>query len=126
MTNRGLSAWIAAARGGVLIGAVLIAAPVLGGPELSAQRADQLRRGMKAPVVTNPPRALIALRSPAPTYWKEGAILGTLVGALVIWKAGVVGIEDFTPRVGFGLLLAGGLVGGVPGALIGGQFPKRK
>jgi hypothetical protein len=122
--DRGTSAWIAAARR-LLFGAVLIAIPVLGAPELSGQRADQLRQGMRAPVAADPPRAIIALRPPAPTYWKEGAIIGTLVGALVIWKAGVVGIEKFTPRVGFGLLLAGGLVGGVPGALIGGQFPKR-
>jgi len=65
-----------------------------------------------------------------PTYWKEGAligvVLGTIGGALV--GHGLCGMSEEFHKDCTGSLFLGGLLGAVllavPGALIGGQFPK--
>jgi hypothetical protein len=62
-----------------------------------------------------------------PTHWKEGALIGGVVTGLglVLWVNALCSDSgtdcgDAVPLA----LLGGGLVGGVVGALIGGQFPK--
>lgn len=91
-----------------------------------AQSLDQARLGFVAAhdQAFKSEVAIPAAHSGQQTHWKEGFIIGTVVGALVVYKGGVVGIDRFTPRVAIGLTALGSLIGGVPGALIGGQFPK--
>ena len=65
-----------------------------------------------------------------PTYWKEGALIGGVVGAAV----GVLVFHDLCSTsddadknctlMSVGGALTGALVLGIPGALIGGAFPK--
>ena len=67
-----------------------------------------------------------------PTYWKKGAAIGGVVGALggLLLAHAVCGLSDETghgcPTSGTLLMSAvgGGFLLAVPGALIGGQFDK--
>jgi hypothetical protein len=65
-----------------------------------------------------------------PTYWKEGALIGGGIGVLLgAWLGhGLCGLSDEFGKNCTGSLVVGGMVGAVllaiPGALVGGQFPK--
>jgi hypothetical protein len=65
-----------------------------------------------------------------PTYWKEGAIVGGVVGGigLGLLAARFCAVAEETDENCTGATLVGGLLGavilGVPGALIGGSLPK--
>jgi hypothetical protein len=67
-----------------------------------------------------------------PTYWKEGLIIGGLLGGIsgALLGHGLCEDSDSAVKHCTGSLLVGGLLGaailGIPGALIGGQFPKQK
>ncbi len=68
-------------------------------------------------------------RNIPPTYWKEGALIGGLTGAVALAVLVTAFCEDSeTADSCGGTTVGGALVGavllGVPGALIGGQFPK--
>ena len=72
-----------------------------------------------------------SLRQLRPTYWKEGAlvggVLGLVGGALVGHR--LCGLAEESTKHCTGSLVVGGVVGAallaVPGALIGGQFSKK-
>ena len=65
-----------------------------------------------------------------PTYWKEGALIGGAVGALLGAAAGygVCDGSDDSSKHCAGSLVLGGVFGAalvaIPGALIGGRFSK--
>jgi hypothetical protein len=65
-----------------------------------------------------------------PTYWKEGALVGALLGGTVgaLGGAAICGQADEPGKDCTGSTILGGVVGGVllaiPGALVGGLFPK--
>jgi hypothetical protein len=71
-----------------------------------------------------------ATASIRPTYWKEGAlvagILGGALGALA--GSGLFGQSDDPNKNCTGSTILGGMVGalilGIPGAIVGGLFPK--
>ena len=64
----------------------------------------------------------------APTYWKEGALVGgVIVGAFGAYLYhGLCGMDgpDNCGGALVGGAILGFLIGAIPGALIGGQFPK--
>jgi hypothetical protein len=110
-----------------LSGAISLATVHVG--VLQAQRIESRDFGRRDPPaemsrMTINPKILEGVNAGENTYWIEGLAIGTVVGALVLYNRGVVGVESITPRVVLGLTVFGGLVGGVPGALIGGQFKK--
>jgi hypothetical protein len=64
-----------------------------------------------------------------PTYWKQGAFIGGLTAGLglALFIAGLCHDSDTSNNCGSALtggFLVGGVIGGVSGALIGGQFPQ--
>jgi hypothetical protein len=72
-----------------------------------------------------------SLRAARPTYWKEGAVagglLGLVAGALLVHH--LCGLDESTRSCTGSTLLGAGLgavVLGVPGALIGGQIRKQR
>jgi hypothetical protein len=92
---------------------------------LPAQRPEQLRVGIQ------PVRDSLHNINPAvvvradSSHWKAGFVFGSIVGALFVASvAGGYGAE-LTPRFVVVSVMGGVLIGGVPGALIGGLFPKR-
>ncbi len=121
-------------RTGLLLVISLIAWPALGssqvrswGPAPSILFSDvekplRLARG-------GAPRDSIQ-RQIRPTYWKEGALIGGGLGALTgAWLGhGLCGMSDEFGKNCMGSLVLGGVLGAallaIPGALIGGQFPK--
>jgi len=69
---------------------------------------------------------LLSIRTESKSHWREGAIIGTALGGTV-WAllSGTQGDDgSFTVRDAVVSLGLGALIGGVPGALIGGLFPK--
>jgi hypothetical protein len=67
-----------------------------------------------------------------PTHWQEGALVGGVVGGVLGGLLGhaLCGLSDEYGKDCTGTTVGGFLVGavllGFPGALIGGQFPKRR
>jgi len=65
-----------------------------------------------------------------PTYWQEGALIGGLAGGigLAVLAGGLCAYSDDYGKDCTGTTLLGGVIGaglgGIPGALIGGLFPK--
>lgn len=88
-------------------------------------------RGPLAPIVLSDTTDSLPRRI-HPTHWKEGALVGGLVGGAAfavlgyaICHAGAEAETDCSgaPVAGF---VVGGFMGGLIGALIGGQFPKEE
>ena len=90
----------------------------------SAQRVSGARVGLAQPP-TAPVVATMAMHRRA-SYWKTGAIVGAVLGlGLVALSVGAAGDGGSTSAGEvFVLGSMGILLGGVPGALIGGLFPK--
>lgn len=71
------------------------------------------------------------MRDIRPTYWKEGAAVGALAGAVggALVGLAVCGLSEEVGKDCAGTAVIGGIGGAVvlaiPGALIGGQFRKR-
>jgi hypothetical protein len=67
-----------------------------------------------------------------PTYWKEGPLIGGVLGAVggALLGHGVCELSEESRKNCTGSLFPGGVLGAallaIPGALIGGQFPKEK
>lgn len=109
-----------------MIGAVLLAVFTSSATvaSLPAQRPEQLRVGIQ------PVRDSLHNINPAvvvradSSHWKAGFVFGSIVGTLFVASvAGGYGAE-LTPRFVVVSVMGGVLIGGVPGALIGGLFPK--
>lgn len=91
---------------------------------LSAQRPEQLRVGIQGARVTDLQLNPAVVPRADSTYWKTGFIFGSIVGSLFIASvAGGFG-ADLDLRFVVVSAMGGMLIGGVPGALIGGLFPK--
>jgi hypothetical protein len=66
-----------------------------------------------------------------PTYWKEGALVGGILGGALgaLAGSGLCGQSEEPDKNCTGSTILGGMVGalilGIPGALVGGLFPKR-
>jgi hypothetical protein len=59
------------------------------------------------------------------THWKRGALIGSLIGAALVY--GFLFHDVPLPSTGAAIIASVGtgmIVGGIPGALIGAQFPK--
>jgi hypothetical protein len=75
------------------------------------------------------PGTVVALH---PTYWKEGAIVGGILGGALgaLAGGGFCGQSDAPHKNCTGSTILGGMAGAlilrIPGALIGGLFPKRQ
>jgi hypothetical protein len=63
-----------------------------------------------------------------PTHWKKGALIGGLAGgaALAVLVETVCSLGDCGGSATVNALLGGAVLGGIVGALIGGQFPKEE
>ena len=96
----------------------------LGGQALSAQSAAMPRRGLSiadAPAVQS---IDLGFRRALPaTHWKTGAIIGAVAG--VIFANAMMGDESVAIPRRVGLSLVSAAAAAMPGALIGGLFPKR-
>lgn len=102
---------------------------VLGSSSLAAQQAALRPR----PSSLFEPAAAVTADSVrlAPTYWKEGAVVGgVIVGALgAVAMTGLCEMDESANGCNVGLAAIGGaaigfLIGAIPGALIGGQIHK--
>ncbi|MEP7226741.1 MAG: hypothetical protein ABI785_05230 [Gemmatimonadales bacterium] len=96
------------------------------GPNSSALRSPAVPKPLHPNWIFNPSDSVAKIR---PTYWKEGAVVGGAVGAVGfgLMVGAICGLsESETGCTGKALLggLVGGVVMAVPGALIGGLFPK--
>ncbi|HEX7919084.1 MAG TPA: hypothetical protein VF454_06740 [Gemmatimonadales bacterium] len=103
---------------------------VLGSSSLAAQQAALRPRPSSLFV---PPGAVADTTQLAPTYWKEGALIGgipmAILGAiaghdLCEWSDGTGNDDCILATVGTAALSGG--VGAIVGALIGGQFHKKE
>ena len=95
-------------------------------PASSALRNPGVSKPLQPNWISDPSDSVAKIR---PTYWKEGAAVGGAVGAVGfgLLVGAVCGLsESETGCTGKALLggLVGGVVMAVPGALIGGLFPK--
>ena len=64
------------------------------------------------------------VRDIRPTYWKEGALVAGLLGAVGGFLLGSAVCESGTSCM-TAAIIGGGLLLTIPGALVGGQFSKR-
>jgi hypothetical protein len=87
---------------------------------------------LAAAVESSKPLALSGVPpSIRPTYWKEGAVIGGILGGAlgVLAGGGLCGQSEEPNKHCAGSMILGGMVGalllGIPGALVGGLFPKR-
>lgn len=101
---------------------------VLGSSSLAAQQAAL--RPRPSSLFVSPPVATDSVKL-APTYWKEGAIVGGVIaGALgAVAMTGLCEMDESASGCNVGLAAIGGaaigfLIGAIPGALIGGQIHK--
>jgi len=99
------------------------------GPAPSLLFSAERDRPLRAAVVQQP---LARLRnSIQPTHWKEGALIGATLGGVggAFLGYGLYRNSDEPEKHCAVSTLLGGIVGAavlmIPGALIGGQFPKR-
>lgn len=103
------------------------AATPLRGPAASAVLAARVVGPLHNRSLSSPDTARTGIGR---TYWKEGALVGGLAGAVGggLLGAVVCGQSDEVGKSCTGTTLLGALVGAglgaIPGALIGGQFPK--
>jgi hypothetical protein len=95
-------------------------------PSADAYIDTWLRSGFTAPTLRLGDPVLLGFSAaPRGSHWKTGFIIGTVVGATAaIIYAGGHGNDRLTVREGVLSIGLGALLGGVPGALIGGLFPK--
>jgi hypothetical protein len=120
---------------GVVAVLTLLILPVPGAAQLPVHgpspsvlfRYGQVGAG-RSEVISAPGDTL--LREIRPTYWKEGALIGGLVGAVggALIGNGLCDLSEDSSRHCTGSLVVGGVLGAallaIPGALIGGQFRK--
>ena len=87
----------------------------------SAQQVARLRVGMSARL-----ESTTVIPSRAATHWKTGAVVGAALGVAAVIFAVGAGSDGGSASLSeiFVLGSIGILVGGVPGALIGGLFKK--
>ena len=103
------------------------AATPLRGPAASAVFAPRVSGPLHNRSLISPDTARTGI---GPTHWMEGALVGGLAGAVGggLLGAAVCGQSDEVGKSCTGTTLLGALIGAglvaIPGALIGGQFPK--
>lgn len=101
--------------------------PLVRGPAPSSLRDPRVVGPFRQAWSPDPSDSVPKIR---PTYWKEGAIVGGVIGGvgLGLLAARFCAVAEETDESCTGATLVGGLLGavilGVPGALIGGSFPK--
>ena len=106
--------------------AVVSAAPTA----LHAQYRANLRAGISAPAAPAAAVSNALPRAVKPTYWKRGAVIGGAITAAA-WIAYIAthgcGSTTTSERclfIGIMVTPVAALIGAIPGALIGGLFPK--
>jgi len=97
---------------------------------LHAQYRANLRAGISAPAA---PAAVVSNALPRtvkPTHWKRGALVGGAIGAaawityIATHGCGSTTTNERCVFIGIGMTPVAALIGAIPGALIGGMFPK--
>lgn len=112
----------------LVVAAPFASAQMAAGPASSVVFSPRPHRALQ-PALTSvtPDTVRTGIR---PTYWKEGAIVGGVAGGVSIGFLGYVacGLSEQPGRNCLGMTLLGGIfgagLGAIPGALIGGAFPK--
>lgn len=110
----------------VLVGLAVSASPAAGqaaprGPAASVLFHDVARGPLSADWSVAPGDSVV--RDIRPTYWKEGALVGGLLGFVGGFLLGSAVCESGTSCM-TSAIIGGGLLLLIPGALIGGQFRK--
>jgi hypothetical protein len=105
-----------------LLAVLLSAAPVT---SLAAQSPEQLRVGLQQPKPATAPIALDLGLAESKSHWREGLVTGAVLGFLL--GAALASYDGYDASIArrLGLGLVGGAVLSMPGALIGGLFPKQ-
>ena len=105
----------------VLLAMLTIVGP---GDALTAQGPGPLRQGFTNPASAGSPKGPQLVESK--THWKTGFIIGTALMTAVILPFAAWGGDSITLLDVVKVVSGASLVGGVPGALFGGLFPKRE
>lgn len=113
----------------VLVSVIAWSSPVAGqvaprGPVASVVLRDVARGPLLVDWSVAPRDSVV--RDIRPTYWKEGLLVGGLVGAVggLLLGAGFCEMEGAGTGCMTAAILGGGVLLLLPGALIGGQFEK--